>query len=101
MEHSSLPLELAQMDIRPGHEDAFARELSEAAPIIERATGCRSVSIYRSHEEPRRFRILVIWNSIEDHLRFRQSEDVLRIREMFARHVVSRVATEHLLRIYP
>ncbi|MCO5089642.1 putative quinol monooxygenase [Bosea sp. (in: a-proteobacteria)] len=96
---TALPLELAQIDVLPSMEEAFCRELSELLPLIAAAEGCHGVAAYRSVEHPRRFRLMVNWSSIEDHIAFRSTEAVQRIRSVIGRYVQSRAETEHLLQI--
>ncbi len=96
---SNLPLELAQMDVRPGSEAVFAAELEGVLPLIAAADGCRSISVYTSHEKSNRFRLLVRWESVDHHLRFRQTASAAAVREIFARHVEIKAETEHLLHV--
>jgi quinol monooxygenase YgiN len=99
MDANDLPLELAQFDLKPGSDDAFCREITEALPLIAAAKGCRGVTVCRSVEHPHRFRLLVRWDSIDDHVAFRSTQAVTVIRAIFARHVESKAETEHLVRI--
>ena len=67
-------LELANIDIKPGSEEAFEAVVAEAAPLFEAAKGCAGMQLHRSVEEPGRFVLMVRWATIEDHMvAFRES----------------------------
>ena len=57
------------LPIRPGHEAEFEIAFARARPLIEAATGCRSVYFSRGIEHPSSFLLLVEWDSVDDHLR--------------------------------
>lgn len=61
-------LEHAVLDVVPGQEAAFERAFAEARSIIARADGFRSLRLARCLEEPRRYLLLVEWETIEDHV---------------------------------
>ena len=68
--------ELATIDVKPGDEDAFERGVAQALPLFQRARGYRSLQLERSFEEPSRYRLVVGWDTIEDHVtHFRNSQD--------------------------
>ena len=68
--------EIATIDVKPGMESAFERGVSEAAALFQRARGCRSFSLQRVIERPTRYRLVVGWDSVEDHtVHFRESAD--------------------------
>lgn len=68
--------EIATINIKEGQEELFERGVAEAIPIFLRAPGCSSVKLERSLEEPSRYRLVVSWEKIEDHVvRFRNSAD--------------------------
>ena len=50
--------EVAQIDVKPGLEDEFEAGVKQATPIFQRAKGCRGMSLHRSIENPRRFRLV-------------------------------------------
>jgi heme-degrading monooxygenase HmoA len=45
-------LEIAQIDIKPGQESAFEAGVAKAAPLFQRAKGCKAMSLNRSVEKP-------------------------------------------------
>ena len=48
-------LEIAQVDIKPGHEAEFEAGAAKAAPYFKRAKGCKAMSLHRSVEKPSPF----------------------------------------------
>ena len=68
----------AQIDIKPGEEDAFVASVRwAAADVLPQAQGYRSVRLYRGIESPSRFLMLVEWDSLEDHERFRDTSELV------------------------
>lgn len=69
-------LEIAQIDVKPGLEPEFEAGVAKAAPLFRRAKGCHGLDLQRSVEKPSRYRLMVKWNTLEDHtVGFRGSED--------------------------
>jgi heme-degrading monooxygenase HmoA len=69
-------LEIAQIDVKTGSEEAFEAGVAKAAPLFRRAEGCRGMELQRSLENPSRYRLFVQWETLEHHtVRFRGSED--------------------------
>jgi heme-degrading monooxygenase HmoA len=76
-------LELALLDIRTGQTEAFESALSEALPLIRRQPGCRQALVRPCMENPRRYLLLVTWNTLADHEDgFRNSRDYRRWRAL-------------------
>src|SRR4051794_9681309 len=68
--------EIAQIDVKPGMEAEFESGVQKARPLFLRALGCTGVSLHRSIEKPQRYRLLVQWDTLENHtVDFRNSED--------------------------
>lgn len=95
----NMPLELVQIDIRPGSEGDFVKDLRTVLGPVLAADGCYGVSLHRSLERPDRFRLFVRWKSVEQHVAFRATEEVKPIRAVFARYMVAKADTEHLFLI--
>lgn len=69
-------LEIAQIDVKPGREADFEAKVAEAAPLFKRAKGCLGMELQRSIEKPGRYRLLVQWQTLENHtVDFRESDD--------------------------
>ncbi|KQP90999.1 antibiotic biosynthesis monooxygenase [Methylobacterium sp. Leaf113] len=60
-------LEIAQIDVKPGLEAEFEAGIAEAAAIFKAAQGCRSFAVRRSIEKPQRYRLLIEWETLENH----------------------------------
>jgi heme-degrading monooxygenase HmoA len=75
--------EIAQIDVKPGLEAEFEAGVAKAAPLFERAKGCRSLELQRSVEKPSRYRLFVQWETLEDHtVTFRGSDDFQEWRRL-------------------
>lgn len=69
-------LEQVELTVREGQETAYEASFAQAAPIIRRQVGCRSVRLVRSIEHPSRYVLLVEWARVRDHsVGFRESAD--------------------------
>ncbi|MGC5017995.1 antibiotic biosynthesis monooxygenase family protein [Micromonospora sp. DT47] len=91
-------LEVALIDVLPGHEDAFATAYGEAHSIITAAQGCRSVRMTRGIETPTRFVLLVEWDSVEAHdENFRATESFGRWRALIGPHFAGPPRVEHFV----
>jgi len=65
--------EVATVDVHAGQGDDFLQPLNAAAVVLGRAPNCRSVQIMRCVERRDSFLIVVVWDSVEDHARFRET----------------------------
>lgn len=69
-------VEVAELKIKPGDEQAFEAGVAQAAPLFLRAKGCHGLSLQRVIETPSVYRLRVQWETVEDHMvGFRSSED--------------------------
>jgi heme-degrading monooxygenase HmoA len=69
-------LEIAQITVKAGMENRFEARVAEAKPLFQRAKGCLSMELIRSVEFPNRYRLLVGWETLENHTEdFRNSDD--------------------------
>ena len=67
-------LELATLDIKPGHEAEFERDFAVAAKIIQASTGYIEHELQRCVEKRNRYILLVRWESLDAHTEgFRKS----------------------------
>ena len=62
-------LEIAQIEVKAGMEAAFEEGVTKAAPIFQRAKGCKGMELQRSLEQPARcrYRLFVRWQALENH----------------------------------
>jgi len=76
-------LESAELLIKPGMEEEFEAGVRQATPLFQRARGCAGMQLQRSIENPRAYRLLVRWATVEDHnVHFRGSEDFQEWRRL-------------------
>jgi quinol monooxygenase YgiN len=89
--------ELAEIDIKPGCEDAFEQAAVRARDLFLAAKGCIAFRLHRSLEQPSRYRIFVEWETIEDHMiEFRNSEAFLEWRKICGPYFQNPPRVEHL-----
>jgi heme-degrading monooxygenase HmoA len=76
-------LESAEILVKPGMEEAFEAGVRQAAPLFQRARGCSGMRLQRGVENPLAYRLLVQWETLEDHtIHFRGSEDFQEWRRL-------------------
>lgn len=80
-------LEHALLRIEPGREPQFEAAFSEARRVVARAKGFRGLQLWRGIEDPTTYRLLIRWDSVEDHMEgFRGSELYERWSELLRPH---------------
>jgi heme-degrading monooxygenase HmoA len=90
-------LEIAQIDVKPGMEDAFEAGVREATPLFKRAKGCTGLSLQRSAEKPQRYRLFVQWATLENHtVDFRESADFQEWRKLVGHTFATPPEVEHV-----
>ncbi len=90
-------MEIAHIEVKPGMENDFEAGVRNAAPIFERAKGCKGMSLQRSHEKPLHYQLFVQWETIENHTKdFRESADFQEWRKLVGHCFVSLPAVEHV-----
>ena len=95
-------LEIAQIDVKDGMEEAFETGVGQAEPLFRRAKGCRGFELQRSVENPSRYRLFVRWDTIENHTRdFRESSDFQEWRALVGHCFASPPAVEHTRVVVP
>lgn len=76
-------LESAEILIKPGMEAEFEAGVRQAAPLFRRARGCAGMELQRGVENPCAYRLLVRWETVEDHtVHFRGSADFQEWRRL-------------------
>ncbi|MCM0675634.1 antibiotic biosynthesis monooxygenase [Micromonospora phytophila] len=91
-------LEVALIDVIPGHEDEFAAAYAKAKAILTGAEGCRSVRMTRGIESESRFVLLVEWDSVEAHEeQFRATERFQQWRALIGAHFANPPRVEHFV----
>ncbi len=90
-------LEIAQIDVKPGMEAEFESGVAKAAPIFQRAKGCRGLTLQRSVEKPERYRLFINWDTVENHtVDFRGSADFQEWRKLVGHCFASPPEVEHV-----
>ncbi len=90
--------ELAEIDIRPGDEQAFEAAATIARDLFLRSKGCHAFRLHRSMEQPGRYRMFVEWETIEDHMiEFRNSDAFLEWRRLCSPYFQNPPRVEHLV----
>ena len=90
-------LEIAQIDVKHGLESEFEAGVAKAAPIFQRAKGCKGMSLQRSVEKPARYRLFVTWDTIENHtVDFRNSADFQEWRKLVGHCFATPPEVEHV-----
>lgn len=93
-------LEIAQIDVKPGTEQEFESGVTKAAPLFQRAKGCRGVNLQRSIEKPQRYRLFVQWDTFENHtVDFRGSADFQEWRKLVGHCFATPPEVEHVAQV--
>ena len=93
-------IEIALFDLKPGTEATFEAGVKTAMPIFNRAKGCRSVEMLRSLEKPNRYRLLIMWDAMENHtIDFRGSSDYQDFRKLVADCFAAPPEVEHTQKV--
>src|ERR1700704_7040391 len=68
--------EIAQIDVKPGTEKDFEAAVAKAKAAFGRSRGFHGFELHRSIEKPQRYRLLVKWETLENHtVDFRGSDN--------------------------
>ncbi len=93
-------MEIAQIEVKEGMENAFEIGVKNAVPLFKRAKGCHGVTLQRSHEKPQRYRLLVKWETLENHtVDFRGSHDFQEWRKLVGHTFASPPEVEHVAEV--
>jgi heme-degrading monooxygenase HmoA len=89
-------LEIAQIDVTPGLEDEFEAGVKKAVAVFRRAKGCKGLELQRGIEQPSRYRLLVKWETVENHtMDFRGSADFQEWRKLVGHCFAQAPHVEH------
>ncbi|MGP0094731.1 MAG: antibiotic biosynthesis monooxygenase family protein [Xanthobacteraceae bacterium] len=93
-------LEIAQIDVKQGMEAQFEAGATKAVPLFRRAKGCKGMELVRSVEKPRRYRLFIQWETLENHtVDFRGSADFQEWRKLVSECFESPPEVEHVNRV--
>lgn len=89
-------LEIAEITVRPGEEDAFIMAYRHAAHLVRDSPGCLSMRMTRGIESPSRFVLLIEWESLTHHTEgFRESSSFQAWRAEIGPYFAQPPRTEH------
>ena len=92
--------EIALIEVKPGEEAAFEAAVGQAAPLFKSARGCKGMQLHRSVEHPSRYRLVVDWETVEDHtVHFRGSQSFQEWRRLVGGFFASPPVVEHTHRV--
>jgi quinol monooxygenase YgiN len=90
-------LEIADIQITPGNEEAFIDAYHEVRDALVTTPGCRSARMTRSIESPHRFVLIVEWDSVAAHEQnFRGTDRFTRWRAAIGPHFAQPPHVEHV-----
>ncbi|MBE1878547.1 antibiotic biosynthesis monooxygenase [Myceligenerans sp. TRM 65318] len=93
--------EVAQIEVRPGHEQAFEEAVAAATPLFQQAGGARTLTLSRSLERPQHYQLTIGWDTVEDHVTgFRESPAFLAWRGLVGDHIAGPPRVEHLRAVH-
>ena len=93
-------MEIAQIEVKEGMENAFEIGVKNAVPVFKRAKGCTGMTLQRSHEKPQRYRLFVKWETLENHtVDFRGSPDFQEWRKLVGHCFASPPEVEHVTEV--
>lgn len=88
--------EIAQIDVTAGSESDFEAAVGKARAVFARAKGFRTLELHRSIEKPQRYRLIVQWETLENHtVDFRGSSDFTEWRGLVGSYFASPPEVEH------
>lgn len=82
-------LERAEVEVKPGHEEAFEALRPEIMRLLEACPGCRSAKVLRGVENPAMFLFLLEWDSLEAHTAAKPTENFVKFGGLIAPHTQS------------
>lgn len=89
--------EHAEIDVATDDQAAFEAGVERAVPLFLAAKGCHGVQLTRSIETPGRYRLLVMWDTVEDHMiGFRESAAFAEWRALVGPYFATPPRVEHL-----
>jgi len=90
--------ELAEIDVRRGQEAEFEAAVAKATVLFLRSKGCHDIKLHRSLEQPTRYRLVVEWETLEDHMvEFRNSDAFVEWRRLASPFFAAPPRIEHLV----
>lgn len=89
--------EIATIQVKPGVHAEFEAAIAAAVPLFKRAKGCKSLRLERTVEHGDRYRLVIGWETLEDHtVQFRASEELQEFRRLAGGFVAGPSVMEHV-----
>ncbi|MEU5156031.1 antibiotic biosynthesis monooxygenase [Glycomyces sp. NPDC021274] len=89
-------LEVAEIKVTPGQEDAFKEAYRSARELVKVSPGLRTMRMTQGIESPSRFVLLIEWDSVEAHEQgFRETDRYLKWREAIGPYFAQPPLVEH------
>ena len=89
-------MEIAYMDVVPGHEEQFEVAFEQAKSVVAQARGFQVIHLHRGVERPGTYLVAIGWDTVEDHMEgFRNSDLFTQWRALLGPHFASPPAVEH------
>jgi heme-degrading monooxygenase HmoA len=93
-------LEVAEIKITPGQENAFKEAYRAARELVRVSPGLRSMRMTQSVESPNRFVLLIEWDSVQAHEHgFRETDRFPKWREAIGPFFAEPPFVEHVVGI--
>jgi quinol monooxygenase YgiN len=93
-------LEIAQIDVKADAEGKFEAGVKDALPLFRAAKGCQGLALARSIENPRRYRLMIHWATLENHtVDFRSSPGFQKRRALVADCFDGAPQVEHVTQV--
>jgi heme-degrading monooxygenase HmoA len=90
-------LEVAEIKVTPGQEDAFKEAYRSARELVRVSPGLRSIRMTQGVENPSRFVLLIEWDSVEAHEQgFRETDRFPKWREAIGPFFAEPPVVEHV-----
>jgi heme-degrading monooxygenase HmoA len=91
-----LVTEYAMLVIDPARAAEFESAVAAAKPLFQSAEGCRSMKLERVAEDASRYRLCVIWDSIDHHMvMFRNSDNFQSWRRLVGGFFAAPPSVDH------
>lgn len=89
--------EVVTIPIKAGMHAAFEAAIAEAVPLFQRSRGCRSLRLERSVENADTYKLVIGWETLEDHtVHFVASDEVQLFRKLAGGFVAAPTQMEHV-----
>jgi heme-degrading monooxygenase HmoA len=89
-------VEIASIQVKPGHEEQFEAAIEQAVAVFKRAEGCLGLQLQRCIETPDLYHVHIRWRTVEHHTTgFRTSPLFQEWRALVGPHFASPPTVQH------